>query len=113
MGLCSLCAADQQVVKLVVDEIVVAPKIHLIEIETCRAPEQALEPGYRLYVGRRIDVCWSGGDHGLRVFSTVLPRTCPSARRSCALAAAVKGKRSAIGTLSLASVTARLSRSNS
>jgi len=53
---------------------------------------------------------WRGAaDHSSRIRSTIFPSTCPSARRSCALAALINGNASAIGTLSFAASTAMLS----
>src|SRR5258708_2796990 len=48
-----------------------------------------------------------------RIRSTILPSTCPAARRSCALAASASGYSAAMWTLSFAAATARFSCSNS
>ena len=45
--------------------------------------------------------------------STILPGTCPEAKRSCAFAASASGYSAAIGISSFAASTARFSRSNS
>ena len=76
-------AANEKIVDLTVDEIGVALEILFVDVEPRGRSEEALEPGYAH------DMCRRHGaldrplrNHDSWVRSTILPSTCPSARRS-------------------------------
>ena len=83
IGLSDGLAANEKIADLTVDEIGVALEILFVDVEPRGRSEEALEPGYAH------DMCRRHGaldrplrNHDSWVRSTILPSTCPSARRS-------------------------------
>src|SRR5258705_357056 len=83
LGLRDGLAANEKIADLTVDEIGVALEILFVDVEPRGRSEEALEPGYAH------DMCRGHGaldrplrNHDSWVRSTILPSTCPSARRS-------------------------------